>query len=416
MRMFREPGDPYILSSEVFAVLRFCATDEPLFPNLTNLDLCHTVGEFIPFIPSFLSPRTTSISIAFTEYKPPKVVFVASMLTAFPTLCPNLQTIYLHSLPRDPIITAAVSKFLLTTNRGALRQFYADSPLTEEAREVIYTLPNLCGLFVVVEESTSLPTMALPNLTDMYIEYDRDRGWLEGFRGATLGKLDSITFFATSGSAQIGDFLQEFQSAALTTSAQNTLSEFHFRTSHSWNPSYSSLLAFKQLTELEIEFSCHEGCSSRVDDDVIISLAQAMPKLKILQLGKPPCGTPTGVTFKGIIALACRCPQLSRLCIHFRTDSLIEATAIGEPPPPSNRAASIPQTNCVLTDLQVGDIPISKGSALVVALTILKVFPHIFKIEYDNPEWGTVADAIERFKSIGVHVRHTSKMHLPRLR
>ena len=152
MRVFREPGNPYILSSEVFAVLRFCAIDEPLFPNLTNLYLCHTVGEFVPFVPSFLSPRTTSISIAFTEYKPPKVVFVASMLTAFPTLCPNLQTIRLHSLPRDTIITAAVSEFLLTTNRGALREFYADSPLTEEAREVIYTLPNLCGLLVVVEK------------------------------------------------------------------------------------------------------------------------------------------------------------------------------------------------------------------------------------------------------------------------
>jgi hypothetical protein len=98
---------------------------------------------------------------------------------------------------------------------------------------------------------------------------------------------------------------------------KKTLSAFSFYASHSWNPNYLSLLVFKQLTELDIEFSCHDGCSSRLDDVVVISLAQAMPKLKILRLGGTPCRIPTGVTFKGLITLACNCPQLSELRIHF---------------------------------------------------------------------------------------------------
>jgi hypothetical protein len=43
-----------------------------------------------------------------------------------------------------------------------------------------------------------------------------------------------------------------------------------------------SLLTPKQLTELGIDFSCHDSRESRVDDDAIISPAQAMPKLKVL--------------------------------------------------------------------------------------------------------------------------------------
>jgi hypothetical protein len=400
MRVLGAPGHPSDLPHKVFVILQSCAINEPLFPNLGSLELWYTVGEFVPFIPSFLSPTTTAIDIEYLQHADLPNTAFASMVTAFPTLCPNLQKIRLRSLPRDPIIVAAVSQFLLTTNRGALRLFHVDSPLTEEAREVIYELPNLCKLWTVVEGSTSLPVVALPNLADMHVKYDRDHGWLQGLRGATLGRLNSVSFHALS---TPGDFLEEFQNVALTTSAQNTLSAFSFYTPHSWSPNYSPLLVFKQLTDLVIKFPCDDGCLSGVGDDIVISLAQAMPKLKVLQLGYEPCRVPAGVTFKGLIALACGCPQLSGLCIHFRVDSLVEATTSGEPPSPSKPAAAIPYTNCILTDLRVGGIPIPKGSAFAVALILLKIFPHILNIEYDNTEWEIVVDAIERFKRIGVH-------------
>jgi hypothetical protein len=203
MRILRQCGDPnFQLSPEVFAVLQSRAINEPLFPNLKFLDVWSTVGEFIPFIPSFLSPRTTSIRITFVKFDTHQAVF-ASIITTIPTLCPNLQTICLEPLPRDPIITAAVSKLLLTTNRDALRHFRVDSPLTEEAREVIYKLPDLYELTVVVEGSTSLPTMVLPNLTKMVLEYDHNFNWMQGFRGAALGRLDFVIVRPKSESAQV---------------------------------------------------------------------------------------------------------------------------------------------------------------------------------------------------------------------
>jgi hypothetical protein len=410
MRVLGEQGDPNALFPEVFPVLQFCAINEPLFPNLERLYLWAAVGGFVPFIPSFLSPTTTVIDIEFKEQHYPHKAAFASLITTFPTLCPNLQKIRLwHSVPRDPVIVAAVSQFLLTTNRDALRLFHVNSPLTEEARQAIHKLPDLCELWTVVEGSTSLPTMVLPNLTDMHITYDHDHDWLQGFCGATLGRLNSVSFLAIS---KPGDFLEEFQNVALTTSTQHTLSAFSFYASHSWNPNYLSLLVFKQLTELDIEFSCHDGCSSRLDDDVVISLAQAMPKLKILRLGGTPCRIPTGVTFKGLITLACNCPQLSELRIHFRADSLVEATAGGEPLSPSERSAALLQAGCALTDLYVGEIPIPGGSALAVALTLLRVFSRILDIHHVNPEWEAVEDEIERLKQTGVHVRQTGQTRL----
>jgi hypothetical protein len=133
MRVLVGPGNLSALPPKVFVILQSCAINEPLFPNLGSLELWDTVGEFVPFIPSFLSPTTTAIDIKFMEHADLPNTAFASMVTAFPTLCPSLQKISLRCLPRDPTIVAAVSQFLLTTNRGALQLFHVDSPLTEEA-------------------------------------------------------------------------------------------------------------------------------------------------------------------------------------------------------------------------------------------------------------------------------------------
>jgi hypothetical protein len=166
MRELRGTGVLSFPSLEVFSVLQFCVINEPLLPNLKTLRLWLVIGEFIPFTPLFLSPTTTVINTEPSKPDLPSRAMIAWMVAPFLTLCPNLRKISLHSLPRDPIATAAASELVLTTNRDALRHFHADSPLTEEAREVICKLPNLCELWVVIEGPTPLPAVALPNLRD----------------------------------------------------------------------------------------------------------------------------------------------------------------------------------------------------------------------------------------------------------
>ena len=387
---------PDTISLEVLSVLQFRTIDEPLLPNLKTLHLWEVHWPFIPFIPVFLSPRTTSIYSRFPELDLPEAMF-ASMVTTFPRMCPNLQAIGLPFLPRDPMITAAVSELLLATSRNALQHLSVDSPLTEEASEVIFKLSSLRSLSVVIEGKTSLPSASLPNLVELTITCDNEGNWPQLFHGATLRKLKSVTLCPRS--EEIGDFLGAFERVALSSSVQNTLSEFQLYTSCSWNPNYSSLLPFTQLVELHVDFSCDNGCSSRVDDDIIINLSRAMPKLQYLQLGGEPCKEfTTGVTAKGLVSLGFHCPDLQHLCVHFQVVSLSAPSA--SPEINRNTEPTGSWTDCVLTYFVAGEIPIPEESVLVVALTLFRIFPRTEFIDAVGEGWEVVMGAICLSKQI----------------
>jgi len=93
-------------------------------------------------------------------------------LRRFPTLCPDLESITLGGLPRHPLVTKAVSGMFLVCSRNNLQEFHVDSPLTDEAREVVFRLPRLSALLVDIQGPTSLPTV--PNLTAIGVGYDHD--------------------------------------------------------------------------------------------------------------------------------------------------------------------------------------------------------------------------------------------------
>lgn len=401
-----------LVSPEVLLTLQLYTGNEPLLPRLRNFGCANPTGDFTPFIPLFLSPRTTDICINFINSP---TIMVGLAIARFPKFCPHIGSLILKPLLRNPAITEAVSEMLLTCNRDTLQSFLVDSPVTEDARGVLYKLPKLRQFWTVIQGPTSLPTVALPDLETIHVEWDSGHNWLQGFHGATVGKLKTVTFRSVSESPPIGGFLEEFQSVALTTSMPNTLSEFNFYTSQPWTPNYSSLLIFKQMKKLEIEFSCSYGCRSAADDEVVINLAKAMPELEVLQLGKQPCRVSRGVTFKGLIVLALCCPRLSKLCVHFQANELAEAMSRSGPPSPSGPTAIAPQTNCALTDLQVGETPISNSATLAVGLTLLQIFPEILNIKYvgSNAQWGRVAETIRVFKRICGHIHHASKTHLP---
>ena len=276
------------VTPDILFVLQLRASNEPLFPKLEFLKCENATEAFIPFIPSFLSHKTTSIDIELDLDDDLPTAMVAFMITRLSKLCPDLRRIALNPLPRDPVITEAVSELLLTCNHSLL-QFRADSPLTEEARQVAFQHPKLSEVSVVIQGHTQIPPVTLPNISLISLEYDDHLDWLQNFRGAILGRLEKVFF--SSESEQIGDLLGKFKTVALTTSAPTTLLTFIFETSQSWDPDYRSLLPLTQLKNLDIEFSCFDHCSSRVDDHIIIDLAQAMPKLEILRLGDAPCET-----------------------------------------------------------------------------------------------------------------------------
>jgi len=402
------------ISSDIVPILELYAANDPWLPRLETFEFEGATEAFIPFVPLLLSPKTTEIYVQFVRGT--STMVVASMITGLSKLCPDLERITLRNLPRDPIITEAASDLLLACNRDTLQAFCVDSPLTEEAREIVYQLPGLSKLWVVIQGSTSLPAVALPNLNMINVEYD-DLNWLQGFCGATLEKLESVTF--SSQSEKICDPLGTFESIALAASVQNTLSEFRFKTSRSWNPNYSALLSFHQLKEVTILSSCEDGCSSRADDDIIMSMARAMPMLETLQLGDLPCNTPAGITVNGLVGLARLCPRLSGLCIHFQAATLLEAATSPAALSPSDSESVVRREACALTDLVVERIPIPAGSGLAIAHTLLQIFPRILNIRgyaYRDREWGAVEDTIYNIREPGPsytpwQVRRTPNMY-----
>jgi len=397
MRELKSDVSQEPVPSDVLSTLQLRTLNEPLLPNLKALGFKEATANIIPFVPLFLSDRTTHIDIQFATSPP--VVMVASRIISLPKLCPYMRNISLQLLSTDATIISAVSEMLLTCELDTLQSFKVDSPLTEEANRAVYQLPNLRQLWSVVTEYTSPPAVSLPSLTELDVEYHCDRDWLRVFREATLSKLTDVTFRAECD--QIGDFLGAFEIAFA--SSASTLSQFTFYTSCSWGPSYHSLLSFKQLKDLVIEFSCQDGCSSNLDDEIITTLAQAMPKLETLQLGQKPCETPGNVTVRGLIALARHCPCLFTLCIHFRTDSFVAIASEVITVPSSGP----PLVNCDLAKLEVGEIPISERHGLPVFLTLLCIFPRLLLIDYVDEGWKWVADNIILSKRIGSFIHRS---------
>ena len=384
MRELSADDNPKTLSSEVYFIMKLYTINEPLLPNLTTLQLRDIGTLLVQFIPLFLSPRITSISFEFSWSRPPESM-IASVITILPMSCPNLQHINIQVLSRDPMIAAAVSRMTIDIDQNALLTLHVDAPLTEEASEVVSKSQNIRSLSVVIGGGTSIPSASLPNLTRLEIKCDDGSDGLQLLRGTTFGKLESVCFDIES--ELIGDFLEAFKEAALS----------------------SSLLPLTRLVYLVVSFLCDDNCSV-VDDDTVIDLSWAMPKLKHLQLGREPCYQFTGgVTTKGLVALAHNCPDISYLCVHFQVASLSTPTPGLETT--SNIRHSVSWTGCALTDLMVGEMPIADELESMVALTLLRIFPRIETInQVCNDEWDEVQDLICRSKEI---VDCSSKYHHP---
>ena len=133
---------------EPLLALQLRTGGKPLLPNLKSLKLTDIEEKHASLIPLLLSPRITSIHLEFESRFPEAVL--ASVLTALPTLCPNLLEISLPSLPRDPMVTVAVSKMLLAVNRSSLQRLRLSSPLTEEAARTFCDLRGIRELWLVI--------------------------------------------------------------------------------------------------------------------------------------------------------------------------------------------------------------------------------------------------------------------------
>ena len=67
---------------------------------------------------------------------------------------------------------------------------------------------------------------------------------------------------------------------------------------------------------------------------------------------------------------------------------------------PPNIESTASQTDCALTDLEVGETPMPEGSELTIARTLLRIFPRISVSWFSDEGWEQVDDAINRLKRV----------------
>ena len=150
-------GHSRLPALEVFSVLQHCSVNEPCFCTQRSPIESRHWG-VCPTHP--LSSRKTVINIRFNKPSILPKVTVVSMIPTLSMLCPNLQFIYLQTLPRDLMILLSFPECSSLTN-GILQYFVTDSLLTEEACEVAYELPDLHKWFFVIGRDTLLPLAVL---------------------------------------------------------------------------------------------------------------------------------------------------------------------------------------------------------------------------------------------------------------
>jgi hypothetical protein len=131
--------------------------------------------------------------------------------------------------------------------------------------------------------------------------------------------------------------------------------------------------------------------------------------------GQRTVSNPTGVTVKGLMALARNCRDLSRLRIHFRTASFGEAaTSPRDPSSPSDDEPVIGQQDCALTELEVGAIPIQGNLRVDSYHDPAPNFPSSSQHQFVGGRWKDVLENIRLFKRFGTiyakQVRRTSRM------
>ena len=303
-----------------------------------------------------------------------------------------------HPTVHDPRIIHAASDLLLKCNPDKIRTFRVVSSLSTEAFIHATQLQNL-ETFVIKADTTELdvqlPTSAFPSLRSLEIfATDTHSPLLQ-----TIAHIQSSTFM---------DLELEFPADTLETFLPTTLAALRPRGLHQTLTMLSispegdfdldgvttrPILFLNQLTHLDITLICAQGrCSYKLTDENLEELVAAMPKLKSLSFGNFPCAHPANNTIKSLTSIAKHCKHLEQLAIHTNVEAIVtrvlQGNDRGEDPTLEDRLSTF--TGCPLRDVIFGPcfIPSGEQGAMIFALTLLRLFPHLRSVAVFPPNGG----------------------------
>lgn len=368
-----------------------------LLPNLQSLEWYSATDTFL-YVNLFLSPRLTSLNVRVI----PNIPNVGPILASLPV--GTLEELRFLDLSGDRVVREAISKSVLRTT-VTLRSIEVSSDLSDAAIRHVTRLPNLSDASVSFENLGRLsvsPDAAFPSLRTLETRVDGAGGWrylMQNVKNLDSTVLHSWTVLQPEEIVAVFEFL-------IVKGFHRTMHRLSFAVFKPCNLTprvLSPLVKFRSLTRLSITSPCDPAqCKSRLTNDALAQLAEALPRLVELFLGAAPCGSPArGITLAGLRPLSTHCVHLETVQIHFSAldiptdipDDALTNSSDQEPLSPNH---------CHLFQLVVGALPvsISENSLLIVAYFLRQLFPRLSKIVWtvsDSP-WAKVQEHIDTFQ------------------
>ncbi|KAJ7024657.1 hypothetical protein C8F04DRAFT_1130996 [Mycena alexandri] len=382
-------------STEVFAALCLCLPTEHMFPNLRSLTWTYLDPSLFPCIHSLLCPSLKRLDLNL-----PAALSYFSLLPTIAAKCPDVTEMLIgcESIP------AALNPPLRTTTSLLVRALHRLQTLCVQNLDSA-ALAHLASL-------PSLKSLALENMLDFPPSQLYDAPRFAGLTRLALwpGTLAAAIAFLQSVSPQ------RLETLILTATCPTTLPEilelYHtvtqnvphgtlvtlrmniyapesetLKLSHPVIGGEQIIMAIRHLfcfTHLAL-VELHFPQGLQFDDQIILELAQAWPRLESLDLlpDWPPNG-PRSVTLAALRIFAAHCPALKSLKIE------LDARVIPPEPLPATTSASVAVPhiddavvlgtgyNANLIALYLGHSPISDASA--VAGFLSKVAPGVRSI------------------------------------
>ena len=237
---------------------------------------------------------------------------------------------------RESLLEDAISSFVC--RRGSsLKTFDSDIPLSKATIHHLMRLPNLRSWVATHEPPRTLPPVAFPSLEVLRLE------------SAALPWLHLLT--PPTSRTNLRETLK-FLGCPRGTVIDSTFS--------------SSVANFRNLVGLRVEEYCSgaEGCISRLTDDDVENLADALPRLNHLQLTKPCHLNSCKTTVSSLLSLSTHCLGLKLLEIHFNT-----RTIVGDMRHLLDGGFGRDKAKCGLRHLRVGRLPLEAGGEDVETIT-----------------------------------------------
>ena len=388
------------ISPAALQLLQIHSHGDPLLPNLLSLDW-NSDDANLPFIMSFISHSLMSITIKVSA----SVGLISpSILTRLPTLAPDINEIVVQQQHHGPSVEEASSQLLMQCNPNRLRTYNVDAPLSAPALSHAIQLPLLEALCFVepFHFPDPLSDVVFPSLQALNVEFTRDLAWLKILPKCPVLFMIQIIYLGPD----VAQFMETFLSTITGCGMHERLQELTFcgRGEIKVTPQLIACnFSLKNLTVFELYSTGSTSCQTLDLTDADINLlTNAMPHLQVLVIGEEPCRVPSKITFNSLYTISSRCTGLRTLQIHFNPDLFI--TKVNADFKSGNDDFEIPSSDlCSVTEIKAGNIalPGQSNVSYIMALGLLRVFPHLEGVKYNDVAWKEINKMVSIHQHVG---------------